>query len=91
MARSVQLLQDLRRSRLYTTLSTCHGLDDLLNCDVMRRGKTRKEVIYYRNCLQCGRRFRCARRHAKFCGSTCRKAYNRAHPAFPLFRLAGPA
>lgn len=33
----------------------------------------------YSECQQCGKGLR-GRRNAKFCGPTCRKAYNRAHP-----------
>jgi hypothetical protein len=44
----------------------------------MRRGKTRAEVWYFHRCEVCGKRFRCARAHARFDSALCRKAAQRA-------------
>lgn len=42
-----------------------------------------------RDCEQCGEKFTAHREHARFCGDTCRQAWNRAHPGGTRDR-AGP-
>jgi predicted nucleic acid-binding Zn ribbon protein len=38
----------------------------------MRGGKTKDEVVVFRHCEACGRKFKCSRRHAKTCSDRCR-------------------